>query len=189
VRDVRPERLHFLIASPTDLYFIKLALAVDVTVLAILPLVAYQLVVAGFPQIRRGSAAAVGLTTAACFAGGAAFGWFVIFPSVLDHLVRSQSDFVISLTLPMYLNLASLTVLAAGVVCSLPAVYALGTMRLASARWIVCSWAAATAAIAIATALAGDPHWPLLAEVAALLLLCYVGWMLVRLGRYTHRSH
>ncbi len=185
-RDARPYRLEFFAPSPLDAYLFRLALAVEVTVLVILPLVAYQLVVASLPQMRRGGAAAVGLTTAACFAGGAAFGWFVLFPPALDYLHRSESSFFV-LAPSAYLSLASLTVLAAGVVCSLPAVYALGTMHLASARWIVWSWAIATAAIALATSLNGDPHWSLLAGVGGLLLLCYVGWMLVGLAQHAHR--
>jgi Sec-independent protein secretion pathway component TatC len=184
-RDGRPYRLDFLMTSPTNAYHVQLGVAVDITVLAILPLLAYQLVVADFPQIRRGGAMAVGLTTAACFAGGAVFGWYVIFPPALDHLMRSQAAF--SVTVSMYLGLASLTVFAAAIACSLPAVYTLASMHLASARWIVWSWAAATAAIALASRLDGAPRWPLFAEVGGLLLLCYIAWMLLRLAHHAHR--
>ena len=185
--DAHPYPLTFLMTSPTDEYRLQLTVAIEFTVLVILPLLTYQLVVAGFTQVRRGAAAAVGLTTAASLVAGGAFGWFVILPAAVDRLMRSQSTFF-ELIAAEYLGFVALTVLAAGIVAALPAVYALASMGVASARWIVWSWAAATGAIAIATALDGARQWPLVAGAGGLLVLCSAAWILVRLATHAHKQ-
>jgi Sec-independent protein secretion pathway component TatC len=160
---------------------LQLDIAVNVTVLATVVLLAYALVAAAFTDRWRGRL--LGLVSGALLAAGGVFGWYVLVPQVLDQVYEGRT---ISIINPFeYLELVSLTVLGTGILFQLPCVYLIGRARAWPARWIVYSWGGATAILVAARLLlenrggAGDSA-VLYTEVAAIVIVCAIAWALTR---------
>ena len=93
---------------------LRLNLAIDVTVVATLPLLSYHLVAQAVADRRRGRPA--GLAVAALGAAGIVIGWYVMVPWVLDRVYEGRTVYAIEPV--VYLALISLTVLATAMVVS-----------------------------------------------------------------------
>jgi Sec-independent protein secretion pathway component TatC len=149
--------------SPTPNSALDGTLAIDVTVIATMPVVAYHLLRVG------GARRLAAFLPAALFAGGVAVGWYVVMPRVLRYLLAAHS--IDGLEAREYIQLIALTTLLSGVAFQLPAVMAL------RARLMVWSWGAALVIVL------SSSRWPtgytgvVWIEIVALIALGAGAWL------------
>lgn len=134
-----PEGSHFIVTSPFEAYFAYFRIALVFGLLITSPLIFYfiwSFIHPGLkPEERRG-VIPVALVCAALFAGGALFGYFVVFPTGFQFAVKvlSGTDIWMMPRMSDYLSLSLRLLLAFGLIFELPLFLALlGRFGLVSA--------------------------------------------------------
>ncbi|MGE3234777.1 MAG: twin-arginine translocase subunit TatC [Thermoleophilia bacterium] len=160
-----PGDVHQLITlSPTEPFFTTLKVTFWAAVLVTLPVWLYQAYAFVIPAVsdqpRRVVLAVTG-SLAALFAGGVAFGYFVVLPVALNFLTGFGGDtFNTQLRAGEYFGFATTMLLASGILFEVPvAMAALSRMGVTSARMYRTHWRIAIVAIAAIAAVlpGGDP--------------------------------
>ncbi|HMO00623.1 MAG TPA: twin-arginine translocase subunit TatC [Miltoncostaeaceae bacterium] len=150
--------------SPTEPFFTTLKVTFWAAVLVTLPVWLYQAYAFGIPAVAaqpRRVVLAVTASLAALFAGGVAFGYFVVLPVALDFLTGFGGDtFNEQLRAGEYFGFATTMLLASGILFEVPiAMAALSRMGVTSARMYRTQWRVAIVVIAAIAAVlpGGDP--------------------------------
>ena len=150
--------------SPTEPFFTTLKVVFWAAILVTLPVWLYQAYAFVIPAVAdqpRRVALAVTGALAALFAGGVAFGYFVVLPVALDFLTGFGGDtFNEQLRAGEYFGFATTMLLASGLLFEVPiAMAALSRMGVTSARMYRTHWRVAIVAIAAIAAIlpGGDP--------------------------------
>jgi len=150
--------------SPTEPFFTTLKVVFWAAVLVTLPVWLYQAYAFVIPAIAdqpRRIALAVTAGLAGLFAGGVAFGYFVVLPVALDFLTGFGGDtFNEQLRAGEYFGFATTMLLASGILFEVPiAMAALSRMGVTSARLYRTQWRVAIVVIAAIAAIlpGGDP--------------------------------
>ena len=150
--------------SPTEPFFTTLKVTFWAAVLVTLPVWLYQAYAFVIPAVAaqpRRVVLAVTASLAALFAGGVAFGYFVVLPVALDFLTGFGGDtFNEQLRAGEYFGFATTMLLASGILFEVPiAMAALSRMGVTSARMYRTQWRVAIVVIAAIAAVlpGGDP--------------------------------
>jgi sec-independent protein translocase protein TatC len=150
--------------SPTEPIVTTLKVVFWAAILVTLPVWLYQAYAFVIPAVAdqpRRIALAVTGALAGLFAGGVAFGYFVVLPVALDFLTGFGGDtFDEQLRAGEYLGFATTMLLASGLLFEVPvAMAALSRMGVTSARMYRTHWRVAIVAIAAVAAIlpGGDP--------------------------------
>jgi sec-independent protein translocase protein TatC len=150
--------------SPTEPFFTTLKVTFWAAILVTLPVWLYQAYAFVIPAVAdqpRRIALAVTGALAALFAGGVAFGYFIVLPVALDFLTGFGGDtFNEQLRAGEYFGFATTMLLASGILFEVPvAMAALSRMGVTSARMYRTHWRVAVVAIAAVAAIlpGGDP--------------------------------
>ena len=160
-----PGDVHQLITlSPTEPFLITLKVTFWAAILVTLPVWLHQLYAFVIPAVadqpRRVVLAVTG-SLAGLFAGGVAFGYFVVLPVALDFLTGFGGDtFDTQLRAGEYFGFATSLLLASGILFEVPvAMAALSRMGVTSARLYRSQWRIAIVVIAAIAAVlpGGDP--------------------------------
>jgi sec-independent protein translocase protein TatC len=183
----REERLTTF--SPTEPFVTVLKVVFWASLLAALPVWLYQayafVVPAVSDQSRRRSLAIVG-ALAALFAGGVAFGFFVVLPVALDFLLGfGGGTFDVQLRAGEYFSFATTMLLASGMLFEVPlAMLALARLGVVTAAMYRRHWRVALVAIATIAAIlpGGDPFSMLLLMVPQIALYVLGAWLASALG-------
>jgi sec-independent protein translocase protein TatC len=150
--------------SPTEPFFTTLKVTFWAAILVTLPVWLYQAYAFVIPAVAdqpRRIALAVTGALAALFAGGVAFGYFIVLPVALDFLTGFGGDtFNEQLRAGEYFGFATTMLLASGILFEVPvAMAALSRMGVTSAHMYRTHWRIAVVAIAAVAAIlpGGDP--------------------------------
>ena len=150
--------------SPTEPFFTTLKVTFWAAILVALPVWLYQVYAFVIPAVAdqpRRVALAVTSGLAGLFAGGVAFGYFVVLPVALDFLTGFGGDtFNTQLRAGEYFGFATTMLLASGILFEVPvAMAALSRMGVTSARMYRTHWRIAIVVIAAIAAVlpGGDP--------------------------------
>lgn len=117
----------------------------------------------------------IGLSTVS-FVIGAAFAYYVLFPSAVKYLLGISSEFQLLLRATDYLDFIILIMLAMGIVFQMPAItYVLSRIGIVSAKFLVQNWKIAIVVILIVAAVASPtPDIPNMMLFAAPMMCLYV---------------
>jgi sec-independent protein translocase protein TatC len=150
--------------SPTEPFFTTLKVTFWAAILVALPVWLYQVYAFVIPAVAdqpRRIALAVTGGLAGLFAGGVAFGYFVVLPVALNFLTGFGGDtFNTQLRAGEYFGFATTMLLASGILFEVPvAMTALSRMGITSARMYRTHWRIAIVVIAAIAAVlpGGDP--------------------------------
>ena len=160
-----PGDVHQLVTlSPTEPFFVTLKVVFWAAVLVTLPVWLYQAYAFVIPAVGDQPLRVVLAVTgslAALFAGGVAFGYFVVLPVALNFLTGFGGDtFNTQLRAGEYFGFATSMLLASGILFEVPiAMAALSRMGVTSAHLYRSQWRIAIVAIAAIAAVlpGGDP--------------------------------
>lgn len=137
----------------------------------------------------------VGLSSTA-FVGGAAFGYYIIFPPAASYLLGlGRGEFQLMLRASDYLDLITIILLAMGIIFQMPAVtYVLSRIGLISAGMLIRSWKLSLVVILIAAAVASPtadiPNMLLFAAPMIVLYMISIGvaWVFGRSRRHAEMA-
>lgn len=150
--------------SPTEPFFVTLKVCFWAAILAALPIWLYQLYAFVIPAVQdqpRRRMLGVVAGASALFAGGVAFGFFVVLPVALNFLLNFGGDaFQTQVRAGEYFGFATTLMLASGLMFEVPvAMLALARIGVTSASFYIRQWRIAIVAIAALAAVlpGGDP--------------------------------
>jgi sec-independent protein translocase protein TatC len=175
--------------SPTEPFFTTLKIAFWAAIIIALPVWLYQLYAFVIPAVqeqpRRVMLAAVA-GVSALFAGGVAFGYFVVLPVALEFLLGfGGENFNTQVRAGEYFGFATTLLLAAGMMFEVPvAMLVLARIGVVSAAVFRAQWRVAIVVIAVLAAIlpGGDP-FSMLLLMAPQLVLYQVGiWLASAFG-------
>ncbi len=122
--DVLPEGSSLIFTSYQEGFFFYLKLALVCGLLAASPVIFYQIwlfVAPGLYRHEKRVLVPFTFLSTLCFLGGAAFGYFVVFPPAFRFLVGYSNEFLTSLpTVSEYFSLAIRLLIAFGVIFEMP---------------------------------------------------------------------
>lgn len=175
--------------SPTEPFFTTLKVVFWASILVSLPIWLYQayafVVPAVGDQSRRKSLIVVA-GVAALFAGGVAFGYFVVLPVALDFLLGfGQGDFNTQVRAGEHFSFVTTLLLASGLMFEVPvAMLAFARLGVVTAAMYRQQWRVALVAIAALAAIlpGGDPLSMLLLMVPQILLYILGVWLASMFG-------
>lgn len=181
---IRGEQSVLITLSPTEPFFIILKVCLWTAILAALPVWLYQAYAFVIPAVgaqSRRAMLAVVAGISALFAGGVAFGYFVVLPVALKFLLNFGGDlFVSQVRAGEYFAFATTLLLASGMIFEVPvAMAALARMGVASADLYRKQWRVAIVLIAFFAAIlpGGDPFSMLLLMIPQLILYVVGIWL------------
>lgn len=163
--------------SPTEPFFTTLKVCFWAAILVALPIWLYQVYAFVIPAVEdqpRRRMLAVVAGASALFAGGVAFGYWVVLPVALDFLLNFGGDtFQTQVRAGEYFGFVTTLMLASGLMFEVPvAMLALARIGVASARLYISQWRIAIVAIAALAAIlpGGDPFSMLLLMIPQIVL-------------------
>lgn len=175
--------------SPTEPFFTTLKIAFWAAILIALPVWLYQLYAFVIPAVaeqprRRMLIVVAGVS--GLFAGGVAFGYFVVLPVALEFLLGfGDENFNTQVRAGEYFGFATTLLLAAGLMFEVPiAMLAMARLGVVSAAVFKAQWRVAIVVIALLAAIlpGGDP-FSMLLLMAPQLVLYQVGiWLASAFG-------
>jgi sec-independent protein translocase protein TatC len=150
--------------APTEIFFTYLKSAVLAGFVLALPVIFWQLwafISPGLYQSEKTAVAPFVLVSTLLFAGGATFGYAVVFPLMFDFLTGFDSDFVKSAwTMREVFALTTRLFLAFGVAFELPVlVFFLSVAGIVDARTLLRGTPYAVLAVFVAAAILTPPDW------------------------------
>jgi sec-independent protein translocase protein TatC len=155
--------------SPTEPFFTTLKVCFWAAILVALPVWLYQLYAFVIPAVQdqpRRRMLAVVAGASALFAGGVAFGFFIVLPVALNFLLNFGGDaFQTQVRAGEYFGFATTLMLGSGIMFEVPvAMVALARIGVTTADFYVRQWRVAIVAIAAIAAVlpGGDPFSMLL---------------------------
>lgn len=182
--EIRGEKSALITLSPTEPFFIILKVCLWTAILAALPIWLYQLYAFVIPAVgaqSRRVMLAVVAGISALFAGGVAFGYFVVLPVALTFLLNFGGDlFVSQVRAGEYFGFVTTLLLASGMIFEVPvAMAALARLGVASADLYRRQWRVAIVVIAFLAAIlpGGDPFSMMLLMIPQLVLYVVGIWL------------
>jgi len=170
--------------SPTEPFFTVLKVALWSAILIALPIWLYQVYAFVIPAIgeqSRRKMLAVVAAVSALFAGGVAFGYFVVLPVALQFLLNFGDDlFVSQVRAGEYFGFVTAMLLASGLLFEVPvAMVAFARLGVASADLYRRNWRLAIVVIAALAAIlpGGDPFSMILLMIPQVLLYALGIWL------------
>lgn len=184
--EVVHHKLKFLALNPTDPFMTSLSISLDFAILVTLPVLSYQVyayVIPAFAPEHQRSLRWMVVAIPGLFAGGVAFGWFLVLKPALEFLLHFNSgNFHVELQAQPYVQFIALLLAAMGIIFEMPVIMlVLARIHLVNSRGMRRHWRLATVGLAfVAFVLPGADFVSFFAEFIPLVALYWVSFFVVK---------